>query len=104
MRTLEDTLPEIAGAKVSQLDLRSGYWTIPLSEESSYFTTFNTPFGRYNYLRLPFGLKSSYNEFQRKVDECFEHLPGVVTLVDDILVSEKGLGEGKRDRSQIQQG
>ena len=87
MRTLEDTLPELAGAKVfTKLDLRSGYWTIPLSEESSYLTTFNTPFGRYRYLRLPFGLKSSQDEFQRKVDECFEHLPGVVALVDDILV------------------
>ena len=114
MRTLEDTLPELVGAKVfSKFDLRSGYWTIPLSEESSYFTTFYTIFGRYRFLRLPFGLKSSHDEFQRKVDQCFEHLPGVVALVDDILVygrshaerqsSEKGLGEGKRDRSQIQQ-
>ena len=87
MRTLEDTLPELVGAKVfSKLDLRSGYWTIPLSEESSYFTTFYTLFGRYRFLRLPFGLKSSHDKFQRKVDQCFEHLPGVVALVDDILV------------------
>ena len=86
MRTLEDTLPELAGAKVfTKLDLRSGYWTIPLSEESSYLTTFNTPFG-YRHLRLPFGLNSSQNEFQRKVDECFEQLPGVVALFEDILV------------------
>ena len=44
--------------------------------ESSYLTTFNTPFG----------LKSSQDEFQRKIDESFEGLHGVVTIVDDILV------------------
>ncbi|KAK3107010.1 hypothetical protein FSP39_004902 [Pinctada imbricata] len=90
MRTLEDTLPELSGAKIfTKLDLRCGYWTIPLSKDSSYLTTFNTPFGRYRYLRLPFGLKSSQDEFQRKVDECFEGIPGVVALVDDILVFGK---------------
>ena len=70
----------------SSLDAGSGYWTIKLSEASSYLTTFNTPFGRYRFLRLPFGLKSSQDEFQRKMDEVFEGLPGVITLVDDILV------------------
>jgi len=57
-----------------------------LSEESSYLTTFNTPFGRYRFRRLPFGLKSSQDEFQRKIDESFEGLDGVVVIVDDILV------------------
>lgn len=49
-------------------------------------TTFNTPFGRYRFCRLPFGLKSSQDEFQRKIDESFEGLSGIVAIVDDILV------------------
>lgn len=51
---------------------------------SSYLTTFNTPFGRSRYLRLPFWFKSSQDEFQRKIDECYEGLDGIV--VDDLLV------------------
>lgn len=87
MRTLDDILPHLTGAKYfTKLDARSGYWTIKLAEESSYLTTFNTPFGRFRFCRLPFGLKSSQDEFQRKIDECFEGLPGIVAIVDDILV------------------
>ena len=57
-----------------------------MQKESSLLTTFNTTFGRYRYLRLPFGLRSSQDEFQTKIDECFENLSGVIAIVDDILV------------------
>lgn len=87
LRTLDDILPQLTNAKYfTKLDARSGYWAIKLDHESSLLTTFNTPYGRYRYLRLPFGLKSSQDEFQRKVDECLEGIQGVVTIVDDILV------------------
>ena len=87
MRTLEDVLPELSGAAYfTKLDARSGYWGIKLESESSYLTTFNTPFGRYRFKRLPFGLVSSQDEFIRKIDECYEGLEGMTALVDDILV------------------
>ena len=87
MRTLDDILPQLADAKFfSILDARSGYWSIKLSERSSYLTTFNTPYGRYHYLRLPFGLICSQDEFQRKSDEAFEGLEGFSAIVEDILV------------------
>ena len=56
-----------------------------LDRESLFLTTFNICFCRYRYLRLPMGLKSSMDIFQSKMDECFEGLPGVVAIVDDIL-------------------
>ena len=87
VRTLEDVLPNLTGAKfVTKLDARSGYWNMKLIHKSSVLTTFNTPFGRYRFLRLPFGVKSTQGEFQRKVDECYEGLECVVEIVDDILV------------------
>jgi len=87
MRTLDDILPQLSGAKYfTKLDARSGYWAIKLSRDSSYLTTFNTPYGRYRFLRLPFGLKSSQDEFQRQIDESFEGLSGIVSICDDILV------------------
>ena len=85
--TLDDVLPKLNGAKYfSILDARSGYWTIKLSTESSFLTTFNTPYGRYRFRRLPFGLVCAQDVFQRKVDETFGDLPGVTGIADDIVV------------------
>ena len=55
--TIEDVATRLHGAKVfSLLDIRSGFWHVKLDEPSSYLTTFNTPFGRYRWKRLPFGI------------------------------------------------
>lgn len=86
IKTIDDVLPQLNGAKFfTKLDTTSAYWNVMLDRESSFLTTFNTCFGRYRYLRLPMGLKSSMDIFQLKMDECFEGLPGVVAIVDDIL-------------------
>ncbi|MEW8487445.1 MAG: reverse transcriptase family protein, partial [Candidatus Thiodiazotropha sp.] len=86
IRTIGDVLRQLNGAKFfTKLDTTSTYWNVMLDRESSSLTTFNTCFGRYRYLRLPMGLKSSVDIFQLKMDECFEGLPGVVAIVDDIL-------------------
>ena len=85
--TLDDITPRLAGAQYfSVLDARSGYWTIKLSHESSMLTTFNTIYGRYRFKRLPFGIISAQDEFQRRVDEAYEGLQGIAAIVDDILV------------------
>ena len=90
MRTIDDILPQLSGAKYfTKLDARSGYWALKLDHDSSLLTCFNTMFGRYRYLRVPFGLKLSGDLFVRKIDECYEGLKGVVTIVDDILVYGK---------------
>ena len=104
MKTLEDALPHLSNAIFfTKVDARSGYWNIKLADKSSYLTTFNTPFGtcRCRYLRLPFGLKSSQDEFQRKIDESFEGLSGVVALVDDISVYSKSREEHDKHLSQV---
>ena len=82
MKTLEDVASQLSGAKYfSVLDAKSGYWSVKLNNQSSYLTTFNTPFGRYRYLRLPFGLNCSQDVFQQKIDEAIEGLPGVRLLL-----------------------
>ena len=97
-KTLDDILPELSNAKVfSKLDARSGYWSIKLSERSSYLTVFNSPFGRYRFLRLPFGLNNANDLFQQKMDECLENLPGVRTIVDDIVVFGKDHADHNRN-------
>lgn len=85
---------KVAGAKFySTLDASSGFWMCKLSEKSSYLTTFNTPFGRYRFKRLPYGVSCAPEYFHRIMTEIFGDIPGVAVYSDDILVSGKTLQE-----------
>lgn len=85
--TVEEITHKFSGQSVfSKLDARCGYWSVVLDEESSLLTTFNTPFGRYRYLRLPFGLCVSQDVFQQQMDFVIEKCPGVIGISDDVVV------------------
>ena len=85
--TLEDITTRLSGARVfTKLDANHGYWQIPLSEESQLLTTFNSAFGRYCFIRMPFGIKSAQEVFQKRMSQLLGDLPGVETDIDDILV------------------
>jgi len=85
--TIEELTHKFSGATVfSKLDAKSGYWAVPLDAESQLLTTFNSPFGRFCFKRLPFGLKTSQDVFQHAMDEILDGLPGVVSIADDITV------------------
>ena len=67
----------LSGATVfSKLDTKNGFWSIHLDTPSSYLTTFNTHKGRYQFLRMPFGLKMSHGVFQMRMDNITERLKG----------------------------
>ena len=85
--TLEDITTRLTGAHVfSKLDANHGYWQIPLSKSSQLLTTFSSPFGRYCFRRMPFGIKSAQEVFQKRMSQLLGDLPGVETDIDDILV------------------
>ncbi len=85
--TLDDILPKLAKSTVfSSLDAESGFWQIPLEEHSARLTTFITPQGRYCFKRLPFGITSAPEIFQRKMSELLHGHDGTVVYMDDILV------------------
>ena len=87
MKSVEEVAAELSDAKVfSVLDATSGFWHIKLDEKSSELLTFNTPFGRYQYLRMPFGINSAPEIFQKRMTQAFEDLSGVKTIAGDILV------------------
>ena len=85
--TVEEITTRLSGAKYfSKVDANSGFWQVPLDEESQLLTTFHTPFGRYCYTRLPFGICSAQEVFHKRIQELFSDLPGVETDIDDILI------------------
>ena len=85
-RTLDDILPELAQSKYFVKDATSGFWHVPLDLRSSLLTTFNTPWGKYRWLRMPFGLKVSGDVFQERLDRVLRLVPGVLRIADDIVI------------------
>ena len=84
---VEQTLGSLTGARIfSKLDANMGFWQIPLVEETAKLTTFITPFGRFYFRRLPFGIASAPEHFQNRMTQVTEGLEGVVCHMDDLLV------------------
>ena len=87
-RTLDDILPELAQSKCFTVkDATSRFWHIPLDLRSSLLTTFNTPWGKYRWLRMPIGLKVSGDVFQERLDKVIRLVPGVLGITDDIVIN-----------------
>ena len=86
--TLKDVTSKLAGARhFSVLDICSGYWQIKRADSTSRQTTFNTAFGRYRYLHMPFGINAAQDVFQHHVDATYKNLPRITSLNDDVLVA-----------------
>ncbi|PFX11501.1 Retrovirus-related Pol polyprotein [Stylophora pistillata] len=99
MPTIEDIATRFHRAKVfTVLDVRNGFWHVSLDEQSSYLTTFQTPFGRYRWRRMPFGISSAPEVFQRKMHELIEGLTGIEVVADDFIAV--GYGETYEEASR----
>ncbi|XP_022785752.1 uncharacterized protein K02A2.6-like [Stylophora pistillata] len=89
---IDDLLPLLTNAKVfSVVDAKNGFWHVQLDDESSLLTTFGTPWGRFRWTRMPFGISPAPEEFQRRLEYALEGLDGIKPIFDDILVF--GVGE-----------
>lgn len=88
---IPDALRGMDGAKIfSVLDLKSGYWQIPLDEKSKPYTAFTTPDGgAYQFSVMPFGLKNAPSTFQKLMaGEVLTGYLNKISLVylDDIVI------------------
>ena len=69
MKTIDEVVSRLQGAKIfSILDAASGFWQLKLDDESSRLCTFNTPIGRYRFIRLLLRVKCAPEIFQRTMD------------------------------------
>lgn len=91
MPTVEEVATRLSQAKkFTVVDAKDGFWQKRLDTESSCKTTFNTPFGRYRWKRMPFGISSAPEVWQRTMHEFVEDLEGVEVIADDFLIAGFG--------------
>ena len=89
---IADFSSRISGSTIfSKLDLQKGYYQVPVEEDDIQKTAIITPFGMYEFLVMPFGLRNAGNTFQRLMDQIFGDLPYCFVYVDDILIFSKDL-------------
>ena len=88
MPRVEDRL---AGAKyITTLDLTKGYWQVPVEEGSREKTAFTTPFGKYQFSVMPFGLVEAPATFQRLMNSLVGDLSSHVgDYIDDLVIFSK---------------
>ena len=80
----------MSGAKFfTKLDASSGYWQIKVDQESTKLLTFATPFGRYCFKCLPYGIHSASEIFQASVANIISDIERSSNSQDDIIIWEK---------------
>ena len=91
---IQDLLLKLEGFMyATSLDLNMGYYHIELSPFSKRLCTIVTPFGKYEYQRLPMGLCNSPDIFQERMYELFSDLENVRAYIDDLLVTSSSTFE-----------
>lgn len=95
---IEDQVDFLQGAKIySTLDLKSGYFHVPVEEASRKYTAFVIPGEHYEFKKMPFGHCNAPAYFQKHVNVVFRELIKksiMAIFMDDIVVPAKNFQEG----------
>ena len=95
----DDLIDQLQGARYfSKIDLRSGYWQLPIATPDIEKTAFRTRYGHFEWLVLPFGLTNAPATFMDLMHKVFGDLldRGVVIFLDDILIYSRSADEHER--------
>ncbi|GBG86550.1 hypothetical protein CBR_g41613 [Chara braunii] len=93
---MDDLLDRVQGCKYySKIDLKSGYHQIAIRPEDQHKIAFQTRYGLYEFVVMPFGLCNAPGTFQHAMNRIFhDHLDKfVVVCLDDILIFSKSAEE-----------
>ncbi|KAK0135759.1 Retrovirus-related Pol polyprotein from transposon 17.6 [Merluccius polli] len=93
---IEESLDALSGARwFSTLDLASGYNQVPVAEKDKMKTAFCTPFGLFEWNRMPFGLCNAPSTFQRLMERIFgaQHCQSLLLYLDDVIVFSSSVAQ-----------
>ena len=94
---IHDFANGLAGRKwFSKVDLVKGYHQVPIKLEDQPKTAISTPFGLYQFRRMPFGLRNAGATFQRMMDSIFQEFDFVFIYLDDVLIASKNKEDHRR--------
>ena len=81
---------KMAGCKYfTSIDVVSAFWQVPVAEQDIHKTGFCTPFGNFEWLRMPFGLVNASSTFQRLMDVMLAGVDCLYPYIDDVFVYSK---------------
>ena len=88
---MSQVLQELPGLSyASALDLKMGYYTIRLDSDAQKICTLITPWGKYQYQRLPMGISCAPDIFQDRMSSLVSHLEFTRVYIDDLLCISDG--------------
>ena len=91
---VEDTFSKVNGANYfSTLDLMAGYHHIPLERSSIPKTAFNSPFGKYEYVKVPFRLAQAPAYFQKLMTRILRDFNFTIAYLGNIIIFSKTADE-----------
>ena len=94
MPKVEDIFSKLNGARYfSTLDLRAGYHHIPLDRSSIPKTAFNSPFRKFEYVKVPFGLAQASAYFQELMTGNLKDFNFTIAYLDDIIIFRRTVEE-----------
>ena len=101
---IDELLSRLQGARYfSRLDLRDGYFHVPVADQDVHKTAFSCRYGTYEYLVMPFGLMNAPSTFQRIMNQVFFDMldRNVIVYLDDILIFTKTEQEHRKVLAEV---
>lgn len=99
---IQDFTYHLAGCTVfSKIDLVKAYFQIPVAEEDKHKTAVTTPFGLFEFNRMPFELRNAAQSFQRFIDTVLRGLKFCHGYIDDLIVASRSEEEHQQHLEEI---
>lgn len=100
---MDDQIDRLKSGKYfTSLDLKSGYYQIPMSENAKKYTAFSTYAGLYEFNRMPFGLTNAPRCFQRFMNRVLSPVNNIAAIyLDDVLLHAKTVEDAIADLRKV---
>ena len=101
---IREIFDQLTGAKVFTLmDLRSGFWQLPVQPNSIHKTAFTCHRGLYEFTRMPFGLCNAPSAYQRAMNQVLAQFIGksAMVFIDDIVIFSKNEADHKKHLAEV---